>query len=150
MGDLRISVTDRCNFRCVYCMPEEGMQWLAAERILSFSEIARLAQVFVKLGIREIRLTGGEPTVRAELPSLIRQLVPLRDLGLESLSLTTNGFRLPTLAKDLAEAGLTRINVSLDTLVREKFHQVTRRDCPTECSRASPSSRGISRSDRSR
>ena len=129
MGDLRISITDRCNFRCVYCMPEEGMRWLASERVLTYPEIARLAGVFVRLGIREIRLTGGEPTVRADLPGLIRQLVTLRARGLESLSLTTNGFRLPTIAKDLADAGLTRINVSLDSLVREKFHQITRRDC---------------------
>ena len=129
MGDLRISITDRCNFRCVYCMPEEGMRWLETERILSYPEITRLAGIFVQLGIREIRLTGGEPTVRAELPSLIRQLVPLRERGLESLSLTTNGFRLPTQAADLAAAGLTRINVSLDSLVQAKFHQITRRDC---------------------
>jgi cyclic pyranopterin phosphate synthase len=129
MGDLRISVTDRCNFRCVYCMPEEGMTWLHKEKILTYEEIARLAGLFVQMGIRNIRLTGGEPTVRADLPKLIRMLRPLLGQGLESLSLTTNGFRLKELAGELAAAGLTRINVSLDSLVREKFHRITRRDC---------------------
>ena len=129
MGDLRISITDRCNFRCVYCMPEEGLQWLKKERVMTFDEIARLARLFVHMGIRNIRLTGGEPTVRSELPELVRMLKPLEAEGLESLSLTTNGFRLRELAGPLAEAGLTRINVSLDSLVREKFHRITRRDC---------------------
>ncbi len=129
MGDLRISITDRCNFRCVYCMPEEGLKWLSNERVLTFEEIARLARIFVRLGIRGIRLTGGEPTVRKGLPDLIRMLGPLADEGLESLSLTTNGFTLREQAADLAAAGLTRINVSLDSLLREKFHRITRRDC---------------------
>ena len=129
MGDLRISVTDRCNFRCVYCMPEEGMQWLSKDKILTYEEITRLAGLFVRMGIKGIRLTGGEPTVRADLPRLIRMLQPLLDQGLESLSLTTNGFRLKEMAGELAEAGLTRINVSIDSLVREKFHRITRRDC---------------------
>ena len=129
MGDLRISITDRCNFRCTYCMPEEGLPWINRERIFSYPEIVRLAHLFVDLGISEIRLTGGEPTVRADLPDLIRMLTALRPDGLESLSLTTNGYRLSTMAADLAEAGLTRINVSLDTLVQEKFHRITRRDC---------------------
>jgi cyclic pyranopterin phosphate synthase len=129
MGDLRISITDRCNFRCVYCMPEEGLRWLRDDKILTFEEINRLARLFVRMGIRNIRLTGGEPTVRAGLPDLVRLLSPLRDEGLESLSLTTNGFRLDRLAGELAEAGLTRINVSLDSLIREKFHRITRRDC---------------------
>ncbi|HEY3082576.1 MAG TPA: GTP 3',8-cyclase MoaA [Chloroflexota bacterium] len=129
MGDLRISITDRCNFRCVYCMPEEGLKWLRNDKILTFEEITRLARLFVRMGIRNIRLTGGEPTVRAGLPDLVRMLRPLRDEGLESLSLTTNGFRLDQLAGPLAEAGLTRINVSLDSLIREKFHRITRRDC---------------------
>src|ERR671937_1070665 len=98
MGDLRISITDRCNFRCVYCMPEEGLRWLRDDKILTFEEINRLARLFVRMGIRNIRLTGGEPTVRAGLPDLVRLLSPLRDEGLESLSLTTNGFRLDRLA----------------------------------------------------
>jgi GTP 3',8-cyclase len=123
--DLRISITDRCNFRCVYCMPEEGMQWLKRETILSVDEIERLARVAVDLGIREIRLTGGEPTLRPELPELVRRLARLDRLT--SLSLTTNGFLLDRLAGPLAEAGLTRINVSLDTLDHERFHQIARR-----------------------
>src|SRR5947209_8158295 len=129
MGDLRISITDRCNFRCVYCMPEDGLQWLKKERVMTFDEIVRLARLFVHMGIRNIRLTGGEPTVRAGLPDLVRMLKPLEAEGMESLSLTTNGFRLKEMAGPLAEAGLTRINVSLDSLVREKFHKITRRDC---------------------
>lgn len=128
MEDLRISLTDRCNFRCIYCMPEGEMEWIPNEKILTFPEIVRLARLFVRLGIREIRLTGGEPTVRAGLPDLIRELSRLRADGLQSLSLTTNGFRLKTLARDLAEAGLTRINVSLDSLDRVKFFRMTRRD----------------------
>jgi cyclic pyranopterin phosphate synthase len=126
MGDLRISLTDRCNFRCLYCMPEEGLPWLPDARVLTFEEIERLAQTFVRLGIAELRLTGGEPTLRAGLPDLIRRLAPIE--GLESLSLTTNGFLLKHLAGPLADAGLTRINVSLDTLVTEKFERITRRD----------------------
>ena len=129
MRDLRISITDRCNFRCVYCMPKNGLPWIADERILTYPELARLAGIFVRLGIEEIRLTGGEPTVRDGLPELVRMLAPLRQQGLKSLSLTTNGFLLTKMAGDLAEAGLTRINVSLDSLVREKFHRITRRDC---------------------
>ncbi|TAK25515.1 MAG: GTP 3',8-cyclase MoaA [Chloroflexota bacterium] len=129
MGDLRISITDRCNFRCVYCMPEEGLRWLKNDKVLTVDEIVRVAGLFVKMGIRGIRLTGGEPTVRAGLPDLIRRLNPLLDEGLQSLSLTTNGFRLKELAGPLADAGLTRINVSLDSLVRDKFHRITRRDC---------------------
>jgi cyclic pyranopterin phosphate synthase len=129
MGDLRISITDRCNFRCVYCMPEEGLRWLKNDKVLTFDEIARIARLFVHMGIKGIRLTGGEPTVRAGLPDLIRMLKPLEAEGMESLSLTTNGFRLKEMAGPLAEAGLTRINVSLDSLVREKFHKITRRDC---------------------
>jgi GTP 3',8-cyclase len=123
--DLRISVTDRCNFRCVYCMPEEGLKWLANDRVLSFDEIVRLARIAVDLGIREVRLTGGEPTLRPGLADLIRRLSRIPDLA--GLSLTTNGFLLKRLARDLAEAGLTRINVSLDTLDHDKFHQITRR-----------------------
>ncbi len=124
--DLRVSVTDRCNFRCVYCMPEEGMKWLSNARILSFDEIERVVRVAVELGIKEIRLTGGEPTLRPNFPDLVARLSKVE--GLESLSITTNGYFLEKLARPLAEAGLTRINVSLDTLNHEKFHQIARRD----------------------
>src|SRR5438477_4133991 len=94
MGDLRISLTDRCNFRCVYCMPEEGLQWLKNDRVMTFDEIVRLARLFVHMGIRGIRLTGGEPTVRSGLPHLVRMLKPHEADGRESVSLSTNGFRL--------------------------------------------------------
>lgn len=124
--NLRISVTDRCNFRCRYCMPEEGLTWLSRAEILTYEEIARLARLFVRIGVEEIRLTGGEPTVRADLPDLIRMLRGID--GLKSLSLTTNGFTLKEMCRDLVEAGLQRINVSLDTPVREKFAHITRRD----------------------
>jgi cyclic pyranopterin phosphate synthase len=124
ISDLRISVTDRCNFRCVYCMPEEGMQWLKRETILSFEEIERIARLGVELGIEEVRLTGGEPTLRPDLPELVERLARL---PLRSLSLTTNGFLLRSLARPLAEAGLKRINVSLDTLQHDRFHQIARR-----------------------
>ena len=124
ISDLRISVTDRCNFRCVYCMPEEGMQWLKRETILSFDEIERIARIGAELGIEEVRLTGGEPTLRPGLPELVERLARL---PLRSLSLTTNGFLLKSLARPLAEAGLKRINVSLDTLQHDRFHQIARR-----------------------
>jgi cyclic pyranopterin phosphate synthase len=125
--DLRVSVTDRCNFRCVYCMPEEGLQWLKRDTLLTFAEIVRLCQIAVQLGIKELRLTGGEPTLRPGLPNLIRMLKQaIPDVA--SLSLTTNGFLLKGMAAELAEAGLTRINVSLDTLDHDKFHQITRRN----------------------
>ena len=123
---LRISITDRCNFRCVYCMPAEGLAWVPRAEILSYEEITRLTRIATGIGIEQIRLTGGEPTVRRDLPELIRML---RDIsGLRSLSLTTNGVLLTKLAGPLAEAGLTRINVSVDSLVRERFAQLTRRD----------------------
>ena len=124
--NLRISITDRCNFRCQYCMPAEGLPWLDREEVLTFEEIERLARIFVGLGIKDIRLTGGEPLVRKSVPDLVRRLAQID--GLESLSLTTNGVLLPRLAGDLAAAGLRRINVSLDSLDRERFAQITRRD----------------------
>ncbi|MBF6589777.1 MAG: radical SAM protein, partial [Ktedonobacterales bacterium] len=124
--NLRISITDKCNFRCVYCMPAEGLPWLPRAEILSFEELARLARVMVALGIEQIRLTGGEPLVRRDVPDLVRMLHAIT--GLRSLSLTTNGVLLGRLAGPLAEAGLTRINVSLDSLVRERFAELTRRD----------------------
>jgi cyclic pyranopterin phosphate synthase len=125
LRDLRISVTDRCNFRCTYCMPEEGMRWLPKAEILTFEELARVARVMVeRFGIDSIRLTGGEPTVRAHLPVLIEKLAQLP----VDLALTTNGATLRLLAHDLKVAGLQRINVSLDTLRRERFLSITRRD----------------------
>ncbi|HZC04161.1 MAG TPA: GTP 3',8-cyclase MoaA [Ktedonobacterales bacterium] len=124
--NLRISVTDRCNFRCVYCMPAEGLAWLPRADILTFEEMTRLTRIAASIGVEQVRLTGGEPTVRRDLPELVRML---RDIpGLTSLSLTTNGIALPRLARPLADAGLTRINVSLDSLARERFAQLTRRD----------------------
>jgi cyclic pyranopterin phosphate synthase len=123
---MRISITDKCNFRCVYCMPAEGLPWLKKAEILSYEEIERIARVAVKIGIEQIRLTGGEPLVRRDVPELVRQLRKIE--GLHSLSLTTNGILLKQQAGALAEAGLSRINVSLDSLVREKFAQLARRD----------------------
>lgn len=123
--DLRISVTDRCNFRCTYCMPEEGMTWLDRAELLTFEEIERVARVMVeRFGIDSIRLTGGEPTVRAHLPVLVAKLAAL---GVD-LALTTNGATLEHVAEDLAAAGLCRINVSLDSLRRDRFVRLTRRD----------------------
>ncbi len=124
--DMRVSVIDKCNFRCTYCMPAEGLSWLKKQELLTFDEIERLVRISVERGIREVRLTGGEPTVRVRLPELIERL--MRVPGLEGVSLTTNGFLLKKVARDLAEAGLTRINVSLDTLVKEKFEHITRRN----------------------
>jgi cyclic pyranopterin phosphate synthase len=123
---MRISVTDKCNFRCTYCMPAEGLPWLKKAEILSYEEIERIARVAVSIGIEQIRLTGGEPLVRRDLPELVRQLRTIE--GLRSISVTTNGILLKQQARALAEAGLTRINVSLDSLVREKFAKLTRRD----------------------
>jgi len=124
--DLRISVTDRCNLRCVYCMPAEGMPWLPKGDLLTYEEITRFARVCLSLGVEGIRLTGGEPTVRADLPVLVRMLNGLAtDLD---LSLTTNGLKLVAMAEDLRAAGLRRVNVSLDTLDPKRFHQIARRD----------------------
>ena len=123
--DLRISVTDRCNFRCTYCMPAEGLDWMAREDLLTYEELTRVARVCVeRFGFDGIRLTGGEPTVRANLPVLIEQL---SSLGVD-LSLTTNGTTLANLAPTLVSTGLERINISLDSLQRERFEQITRRD----------------------
>ena len=123
--DLRISVTDRCNFRCQYCMPAEGMQWLPRAEILSFEEIERFARICVnRFGFNGIRLTGGEPLVRAHLPDLVERLA---GLGVD-IALTTNGATLRLHAAALVAAGLTRINISLDSLQRERFLELTRRD----------------------
>src|SRR5437762_14188056 len=124
--DLRISVTDRCNLRCVYCMPAEGMPWLPKDDLLTYEELTRFAGVCLELGVTGIRLTGGEPTVRADLPVLVRMLNDLRP-GLD-LSMTTNGLKLVAMADELRAAGLARVNVSLDTLDRERFHRLARRD----------------------
>ena len=124
--DLRISVTDRCNFRCTYCMPAEGLDWLPKSEILTFEELTRLLGLFVRLGVRSVKVTGGEPTVRADLPRLIemfRGVAPDIDL-----SMTTNGVLLDRLARPLADAGLDRVTVSLDSLVRHRFQEMTRRD----------------------
>ena len=124
--DLRISVTDRCNLRCTYCMPAEGMQWMPREEILTFEEIERVARLLVtRYGFTSIRLTGGEPTVRAHLPVLVERLATLGT----DLALTTNGTSLGLIAHDLAAAGLRRINISLDSLQRDRVVDVTRRDC---------------------
>jgi cyclic pyranopterin phosphate synthase len=123
--DLRISVTDRCNFRCTYCMPAEGMPWLPREDLLTYEELARAARVCVeRFGFDGIRLTGGEPTVRAHLPVLVEKLAAL---GVD-LALTTNGATLRLVAHDLAAAGLRRINVSLDSLRADRFAEITKRD----------------------
>lgn len=123
---MRISITDKCNFRCTYCMPAEGLPWLKKAEILSYEEIERIVRIAAKIGIEQIRLTGGEPLVRRDVPTLVQQLRKIE--GLRSLSLTTNGILLKQQAGALAAAGLNRINVSLDSLVREKFAQLTRRD----------------------
>ena len=123
---MRISITDKCNFRCTYCMPAEGLPWLKKAEILSYEELERIARVAVSIGIEQIRLTGGEPLVRRDVPDFIRQLRKIE--GLRSLSLTTNGILLKQQAGALAEAGLHRINVSLDSLIPEKFAQLTRRN----------------------
>jgi cyclic pyranopterin phosphate synthase len=124
IGDLRVSVTDRCNFRCQYCMPADGLPWLEREEILRFEEIERVVRVLASMGVSSVRLTGGEPLVRRELPRLVSMLAPL----VGDLSLTSNGYLLERDADALASAGLRRLNVSLDTLQRDRFFQLTRRD----------------------
>jgi GTP 3',8-cyclase len=129
--DLRISVTDRCNFRCTYCMPAEGLDWLPRDDVLTFEEIERIARVCVEhFGVDSIRLTGGEPTVRAHLPVLVRKVAALRtgDGRPVDVALTTNGATLRSVAGALRRAGLRRVNVSLDTLRRDRFITLTRRD----------------------
>ena len=123
---VRVSVTDRCNFRCRYCMPAEGLEWLERDELLSFEELARLVRVLAAMGVDEVRLTGGEPLVRRDLPVLVRLLAETP--GVEDLSLTTNGVLLDRLAGPLVEAGLRRLNVSLDSLSHVRFAEITRRD----------------------
>ncbi len=126
--DLRISVTDRCNLRCSYCMPEEGMRWLPREDLLSFEELERVARVCIeRFGFTGLRLTGGEPTLRAHLPVLVDRLARLGD-GSHDLALTTNGTTLGLLVDDLAAAGLRRVTISLDTLRPDRFVALARRD----------------------
>ncbi len=136
--DLRISVTDRCNFRCTYCMPEEGMKWLPRNEVMSFEEIERLSRLFVeRFEVDGLRLTGGEPTVRAHMPVLVKKLAALRVPAASSspmagkapdISMTTNGATFRLLATDLRAAGLARVNISLDTLKPDRFIEMTRRD----------------------
>jgi cyclic pyranopterin phosphate synthase len=124
--NLRISVTDRCNIRCFYCMPENGVEFMERGEILSFEEIERFVRVAVRLGINKLRVTGGEPLVRKDLPVLIRKLAAIP--GIQDLALTTNAVLLSEMAQPLYEAGLGRINIHLDTLDRERFRRITRRD----------------------
>src|SRR5438477_1329066 len=125
-NNLRISVTDRCNIRCFYCMPEETPKFEPRENLLTFEEIERFVRVAVTLGVRKLRLTGGEPLVRKGLATLIRKLHDIE--GIEDMALTTNGVLLADQAEELYDAGLRRINIHLDTLDRERFKQITRRD----------------------
>jgi cyclic pyranopterin phosphate synthase len=121
---LRISVTDRCNYRCVYCMPEDGLSWLPREEMLTYEEIASIVRVMAGMGIRKVRLTGGEPTMRADITKLIAAIAEVP--GIDDLAMTTNGHTLPLLAARLAEAGLNRVNVSLDTVDAVRFTELTR------------------------
>jgi GTP 3',8-cyclase len=123
---LRVSVTDKCNFRCRYCMPAEGLEWLERDELLTFEEIARLVRVLARMGVDEVRLTGGEPLVRRDLPTLVGMLA--QTPGVRDLSLTTNGVLLDRFAAPLVEAGLRRLNVSLDSLSHIRFAEITRRD----------------------
>jgi len=125
-NNLRISVTDRCNIRCFYCMPETDVKFVDRGEILDFEEIERFVRVAVGLGIRKLRITGGEPLVRRDLPVLVRRLAAIR--GIEDMALTTNGVLLKEFAQPLFDAGLHRLNVHIDTLDRARFHQITRRD----------------------
>jgi GTP 3',8-cyclase len=126
IGDLRVSVTDRCNFRCQYCMPAEGLPWLERAEVLAFEEIARLVALLASMGVRAVRLTGGEPLVRRDFPRLAAMLAAID--GIEDLALTTNGYLLERDAAALVEAGIKRFNVSLDSLQRDRFYAMTRRD----------------------
>jgi GTP 3',8-cyclase len=126
IADLRVSVTDRCNFRCQYCMPADGLPWLERDEVLSFEEIERLVRIFVGMGIEDVRLTGGEPLVRRQFPTLVAMLAGID--ALRDLSLTTNGYLLERDADALVAAGIQRVNVSIDSLQRDRFFAMTRRD----------------------
>lgn len=121
---LRVSVTDRCNFRCVYCMPPEGVELLSHEQVIRYEELMRLIRLFSELGVKHIRLTGGEPTVRKGIVSLVKDIHDLP--GIESVSMTTNGLLLPEMLPGLLEAGLGAVNISLDTLDEVRFDEITR------------------------
>ncbi len=121
---VRVSVTDRCNYRCVYCMPAEGMSWIPRADVLSFEEIARIVGVMASMGVRRVRLTGGEPTVRRDIVALVRALAAIP--GIDDIAMTTNGQALGALASPLAQAGLTRVNVSIDSLDPGRFSRITR------------------------
>ena len=123
---LRISVTDKCNFRCMYCMPEEGVDYIDHKDILRFEEVIRICRCAVKLGIRKIKITGGEPLIRRGVCELIREINGIK--GIDSITLTTNGYRLQEFLQELKEAGVTGINVSLDTLDEERFQKITRHE----------------------
>jgi len=122
---LRISVTDKCNFRCVYCMPAEGLQWLPKSEILSYEEITGIVAQLAPLGLRRVRITGGEPTIRPELAKLIAMLRAVPEI--EDIALSTNGLKLPELAAELAHAGLDRVNISADSLRPDRIAQISRR-----------------------
>ncbi len=126
IGDLRVSVTDRCNFRCQYCMPAEGLPWLERAEILTFEEITRLVGLFADMNVHDVRLTGGEPLVRKQFPRLVQMLAGIE--AVHDLSVTTNGFMLERDAEALVRAGINRFNVSVDSLQRDQFFELTRRD----------------------
>lgn len=126
LTSLRVSVTDRCNLRCAYCMPEPDYVWIPRDELLSFEEITRLVGLFRDLGVRKLRLTGGEPLLRRDLPDLVARLAALA--GIDDIALTTNAVLLPPCVGDLVAAGLKRVTISLDTLRRERFRELTRRD----------------------
>ena len=128
--NLRISVTDRCNFRCTYCMPADNVEFMDREKLLTFEEITRIVQVVSKMGIYRLRLTGGEPLLRKSLPVLVAMLAGVE--GIEDVAMTTNAFFLKQQAQSLKDAGLKRLNISLDALDQDKFTEVNRRDCLTQ------------------
>ncbi len=126
IGDVRVSVTDRCNFRCQYCMPAEGLPWLERDGVLKFEEIARLVALLASMGVHDVRLTGGEPLVRRDFPRLVEQLAAIEEV--HDLSITTNGYLLKRDAAALVAAGASRFNVSIDSLQQDRFYEMTRRD----------------------
>jgi cyclic pyranopterin phosphate synthase len=123
---LRISVTDRCNFRCVYCMPAEGLEWLPKRDILSYEEITAIVRQLAPLGLRRLRITGGEPTIRADIADLVSMLKAVP--GIEDIALSTNGVRLPAMAEQMRAAGLDRVNISADSLRAERISAIARRN----------------------